>query len=41
MLTVILVEADVDRSQSPDGDWWASNAWVANEGDRRVYAKED
>jgi len=41
VLTVILVEAGVDPSVSPDGDWWGSNAWVASERDRRLYGKED
>lgn len=41
VLTVILVEAGVDPSESLDGDWWGSNAWVASEGDRCLYGKED
>lgn len=41
VLTVILVDADIDPSERPDGDWWGSNAWVASQGDRRLYGKED
>ncbi|MDA8044002.1 MAG: hypothetical protein M0Z30_02015 [Actinomycetota bacterium] len=41
VLTVLLIEAGVDLSESPDGDWWGSNALVASEGDRRLYGKED
>ena len=41
VLTVILVVADVDQSERPDGDWWGSNAWEASHRDRRIYGKED
>lgn len=41
LLTVILVDADADPSEHPEGDWWGSNAWVASERDRRLYGKED
>ncbi|MGH9090080.1 MAG: transposase [Acidimicrobiales bacterium] len=41
VLTVILVHADVDVTEQPAGDWWGSNAWVANAGDRRLYGKEE
>jgi hypothetical protein len=41
VLTVILVEARVDPSELPHGDWWGANAWVANERDRRLYGEEE
>ncbi len=41
VLTVILVEARVDPNEHPQGDWWGSNAWVANEQDRRLYVEEE
>lgn len=41
VLTVILVDARVDPSDLPQGDWWGSNAWVANEQDRRLYGEEE
>ena len=41
VLTVILVDARVDPSELPRGDWWGSNAWVANERDRRLYGEEE
>lgn len=41
VLTVILVDPAVDASEHPDGEWWGSNAWVANDQDRRLYGKED
>jgi hypothetical protein len=41
VLTVILVNARVDPGESPQGDWWGSNAWVANEQDRRLYGEEE
>ena len=41
VLTVILVDAQVDPSALPQGDWWGSNAWVANEKDRRLYGEEE
>lgn len=28
MLTVILVAADADPDESPNGDWWGSDAWL-------------
>lgn len=41
VLTVILVDADLDPSERPEGDWWGSNAWIASPRDRRLYGKED
>jgi hypothetical protein len=41
VLTVVLVEGDVDPAEPAEGDWWGSNAWVANERDRHIYGKED
>jgi len=41
VLTVILVEGDVDPSEPAEGDWWGSNAWMANERDTHIYGKED
>ena len=41
VLTVVLVDPDVDTSERPDGEWWGSNAWVASQRDRRLYGRED
>lgn len=41
VLTVILVDADTDPHEQPDGDWWGSNAWPANQHDKRIYGKAD
>ncbi|MDA8393592.1 MAG: transposase [Actinomycetota bacterium] len=41
VLTVILVDPEADPSEPPDGEWWGANAWIANEGDRRLYGEED
>ena len=41
VLTVILVDADVDVEERPDGEWWGSNAWMASAPDRRLYGRED
>jgi hypothetical protein len=41
LLTVILVRPDADPSEQPEGDWWGSNAWVADNRDRRLYGRED
>ena len=41
VLTVILVAADADPTEVPDADWWGSNAWRANEHDRRMYGEVD
>lgn len=37
VLTVILVRADADPSDSADGDWWGANAWNANTRDTQIY----
>jgi hypothetical protein len=41
VLTVILVDAEVDGEERPDGEWWGSNAWVASPRDRRLYGREE
>lgn len=41
ILTVILIDAGADLEEQPDGNWWGSNAWVANERDRRLYGDTD
>ena len=41
VLTVILVDADVDVEERPDGEWWGSNAWMASAPDRRHYGREN
>ena len=41
VLTVILVESDAGASERPQGDWWGSNTWVANERDRHISGKDD
>lgn len=40
VLTVILLPADTDPADPPDGDWWGTNAWRSNGGDRRIYEQE-
>ncbi|WP_154677583.1 hypothetical protein [Mycolicibacter icosiumassiliensis] len=40
VLTVILVSADADPDEPPDGDWWGSNAWIANQQGRGLYSEE-
>ena len=40
VLTVILVSADTDPDERPDGDWWGSNAWVSNQQDQCLYSEE-
>ena len=40
VLTVILVSADADPDERPDGDWWGSNAWVSNQQDQCLYSEE-
>lgn len=40
VLTVILVSADADPDERPDGDWWGSNAWIANQQDQCLYSEE-
>lgn len=37
VLTVILLPADADPADPPNGDWWGVNAWPSNARDRRVY----
>lgn len=39
MVTVILVSADADPGERPEGDWWGSNAWLANSRDQRIYGE--
>lgn len=41
VLTVILVSADADPGEQPDGDWWGSNAWLANPRDHRIYGEAE
>ena len=41
VLTVILVNPEVDSTDLPDGEWWGANAWVANERDLRLYGEEE
>ncbi len=41
VLAVILVAADADPDEQPDGDWWGSNAWSANQGDQRIYGEAE
>ena len=41
VLTVILVDPEVDAAERPIGDWWGSNAWVASARDRHFYGEED
>ncbi len=40
VLTVILISADADPDERPDGDWWGSNAWVSNQQDKSLYSEE-
>lgn len=40
VLTVILIAADADPDERPDGDWWGSNAWVSNQQDKSLYSEE-
>ncbi len=41
VLTVILVNAEADPDERPDGSWWGSNAWPANERDQRRYGEAE
>lgn len=41
VITVVLVDTDPDPEERPDGDWWGSNAWMANERDRRSYGEAE
>jgi hypothetical protein len=40
VLTVILIAADADPDERPNGDWWGSNAWVSNQQDQGLYSEE-
>lgn len=40
IVTVILVHPAADPDERPDGDWWGSNAWLANLRDRLLYGRE-
>lgn len=39
VLTVILVDPAVDPCEQPDGQWWGSNAWFANQRDQHWYGE--
>lgn len=39
-VTVIVLRADTDPSDRPDGDWWGANAWPANTRDTRIYREQ-
>lgn len=39
VLTVILVAADADPDEPPNGDWWGGNAWPANQRDLGIYGE--
>jgi hypothetical protein len=41
VLTVILLAGSADPDEPPDGDWWGSNAWRANDRDQRIYGEAD
>lgn len=41
VMAIILVRADADPDERPDGDWWGSNAWIANARDRRIYERTE
>jgi len=41
VLTVILVDAKADPAEPPDGEWWGSNAWLANRRDQRIYGEAE
>ena len=40
VLTVILVSADTDPDERPDGDCWGSNASASNQQDQCLYSEE-
>lgn len=40
LLTVIVLPADTDPVDRPDGDWWGVNAWLANTKDQRIYRED-
>lgn len=39
LITVILVAPAADPEDQPEGNWWGSNAWLANPRDRCLYGK--
>lgn len=41
VVTVILVSADADPVERPDGEWWGANVWLADWRDRRWYGEEE
>lgn len=41
VVSVILVKADADPNEQPDGDWWGANAWLANPRDHRIYGETE
>lgn len=41
VLVAILVRANADPDELPDGEWWGSNAWLANRRDQRAYGEEE
>lgn len=41
VLTVVLIDAKADPAERPDGDWWGSNAWMANRSDQRIYGEAE
>jgi hypothetical protein len=41
VITVVLVDADADPEERPDGDWWGSNAWMANKRDLAGYGETE
>lgn len=41
VVSVILVNADADPNEQPDGDWWGANAWLANPRDHRIYGETE
>lgn len=41
VLTVILIAREADPAERPEGDWWGSNAWVANRRDQRTYGEKN
>ncbi len=41
LLTLILVDAAADPGERPDGNWWGSNAWLADGRDQRCYGEAE
>lgn len=37
VVTVILIDAAADKDEQPKGQWWGSNAWLANRRDQHRY----